>query len=202
MAQPLVAGKFGQDSRIFPRVTQGGKFLRPWRSCSDDALRTDPPEHTEQLEGPTQAPTSLNKWSQSEIGVMGSLRQLISEGVFPDKCVHMYELMVSAAVIQLFSQVDQGDITQWVSMELLLRRFDMVVYIYQEAKRSGSRPDWSIADAFLGCPLASVGRTMTSLERQRWIATRLKDEAEIAKQREKAMKVRTGAADHPAKKKA
>ena len=122
---------------------------------------------------------------------MGVLQDAVNSNIVgATKCVHYYEALVLMAVLHFLAKVDQMDITQSVGCELLHRRVALIFKVCETAKETGLKPDWSIADTFLGCPLLNQTSGITSLERKRWVAQRLKEKAKIQQQVQKAHKVR------------
>ena len=76
--------------------------------------------------------------------------------------------------------VDQLDINQLISAELIVRRRELLEDVYTTAKAKEAKPDWSIADPFLGCIMLRNAYALTDTDFKKYLAESLRGDALIA----------------------
>ena len=98
-----------------------------------------------------------------------------------DRSAHELELLLN--VLELAGSVDQVNLGNLSSMELIARRVQLIL----DAHSSGAKAAWEGAEHFMGLGKQAKGINPAL---QAHVAARLKDEAEVEKQRQKAREVR------------
>ena len=78
--------------------------------------------------------------------------------------------------------VDQLDINQLISAELVVRRRELLGEVYTTAKTKKAKPDWSIADHFLGCIMLRNAYSLTDLDFKKYLAEALRGDALISRE--------------------
>ena len=98
-----------------------------------------------------------------------------------DRSGHELELLLT--VLDMAATTDQLNVGNLCSMELVARRIQLVL----DANSGGGQANWEAAEHFLGLGKSAKG---IAPGLQSHVAQRLKDEAELMKQRDKAREVR------------
>ena len=98
-----------------------------------------------------------------------------------DRSAHELEVLLNA--LEMFGTIDQLNIANSAGIELICRRVQLIL----DANGGTAGPAWEGAEHFLGLGRKAKG-IAPSLSAH--VAMRLKDEAEVDKQREKAREIR------------
>ena len=98
-----------------------------------------------------------------------------------DRSAHELEVLLNA--LELGGCVDQLNLSNLACMELLIRRVQLIL----DAHATPGSTSWEGAEHFLGLGKKAKG---IAPGLQAHVASRLKDEAEVEKQRQKAREVR------------
>ena len=89
-------------------------------------------------------------------------------------------------LVTFLGEADQLGLTQLLGPELIARRIQWAVQVYDKAHKGQAKPDWSFAEHFMIIPLLVEGAQKSDAARRRLIASRLKDFALVEKEVRKA----------------
>ena len=156
--------------------------MRSWKEAARDMGNVPIPDYDARLERPPMAADSTKKWAKREGSRIDQFQSVETQGVFFAKSVHRYECLFLAVLLEIAMTVNQLSPVGNFCLELAIRRFGFISHVLAIAKDTGALPDWGVAVSYMGCLMLVLGATLTSLEREKFSAGRLKDRAAIAKE--------------------
>jgi hypothetical protein len=158
-----------------------GRRLMTWLDYALTVDKTEVPDRDEHLEGPAVLPALIECWEKMG-GAVKHHEALVARDLIPRASTHFFEHLLISAVFELLCTVDQYQVTQSLGCELLARRLSLVEFVYEEAARTRSKPNWAVSEIFLGSPLCTSGSAVHPLERQKFLARRMQEVAMVAQQ--------------------
>ena len=169
-----------KDLRVVPiKFDSQGLRSRPFAETVALMSQDTMPGGELQLEGPATSLSVLKSLCLRNLTPITDHERWIRSSEISKKDRSIYEMEVISKVIEAMVMVDQLNVPNLKSGELLLRRWQLI----KEAHRlSPQAPDYSASDFFMGWEQESGVQQSLS----KYVADQLKDQAAIAKESRKA----------------
>ena len=143
--------------------------------------RTPIADFSKYFDGPPLTPGVVAKL-EHEGGPLAQHRNMVAAEIFPPGSPHIHEHGTLSAAMEMMPTIDQLDINQLISAELIVRRRELLGEVYTTAKLKKAKPDWSIADHFLGCVVLRNAYALTDIDFKKYLAESLRGDVLIARE--------------------
>lgn len=182
---PHAPATSGTDTRVWDILMRAGRRYRTLPEVVMALCAHLVFDFAQHFDGPPIA-AHVIKSAETEGGPIQQHKNACANGILPQGPPRVHEHGVLSGVLQLLGQVNQVDTGQLCAAELVARRRELIMEVYETSKKLGSKSDWTLSEHWMGCHMLRQKYTNVPNDFSKHVASTMKDASFITKEMGKA----------------